>query len=203
MSVISGGSHPLDEQATSALIALLKDHDWDELIFGGYFCMSCTPENGPEFADDPDANVAWPCPALTEAGMTQLAAEMHIRGFGDGVTVGRQQLQVELSKYAHQRDEARLERDKALAEVERLRRQLSEAKTVLEGWEQTGETIGHFIPEHYEGSEGAFLAVVEEWATHAFEVVRHAQAWRKRRAEEDAAKLDAAVEKIYPSEDYL
>jgi hypothetical protein len=96
-----------------------------------------------------------------------------------------------------------IERAVTVACLKPLLWQLSEAKTVLEGWEQTGETIGHFIPEHYEGSEGAFLAIVEEWATHAFEVVRHAHAWRKTRSDDDAAKVDAAVEKIYPSEDYV
>jgi hypothetical protein len=53
--------------------ALLGKHDWDELIFGGYICLPCTPEG----CDDPDDNVYWPCPPLREAGMTdELATEV-------------------------------------------------------------------------------------------------------------------------------
>lgn len=46
--------------------ALLKLHDWDELIFGGFYCMHCTPGD----ADDPDQNVYWPCPSLRAVGVT-------------------------------------------------------------------------------------------------------------------------------------
>ncbi|MGQ4513618.1 hypothetical protein [Streptomyces sp. DW26H14] len=46
--------------------ALLKLHDWDELIFGGFYCMHCTPDD----ADDVDQNIAWPCPPLQEVGVT-------------------------------------------------------------------------------------------------------------------------------------
>ncbi|GAA2929347.1 hypothetical protein [Streptomyces enissocaesilis] len=46
--------------------ALLKLHEWDELIFGGFYCTHCTPDD----ADDPDQNVYWPCPPLREAGVT-------------------------------------------------------------------------------------------------------------------------------------
>jgi hypothetical protein len=91
-----------------------------------------------------------------------------------------------------------------LTTIKRLEWRLSEAKNVAEGWEQVGETISHFIPEHYESSEGAFLGIVEEWVKDANAVVMAAHAWRKcGRTQDDAAKLDAAVGKIYPSEDYL
>ena len=45
---------------------LVKLHDWDELIFGGFYCTHCTPDD----ADDPDDNVYWPCPSLRAAGVT-------------------------------------------------------------------------------------------------------------------------------------
>ncbi|MGW0626498.1 hypothetical protein [Streptomyces sp. NPDC002758] len=50
--------------------ALLKLHEWDELIFGGFYCMHCTPDD----ADDPDQNVYWPCPPLREVGVTNAEA---------------------------------------------------------------------------------------------------------------------------------
>jgi hypothetical protein len=55
------------------LTALIKEHDWDELIFGGFVCLTCSPDEG----DDPDV-VAWPCPALRAAGMTDAHAVAHI-----------------------------------------------------------------------------------------------------------------------------
>jgi len=54
---------------------LLAAHDWDELIFGGFICLTCTPDD----CDDPDDNVAWPCPPLRTAGVTLLHAEALIR----------------------------------------------------------------------------------------------------------------------------
>lgn len=50
--------------------ALLKLHDWDELIFGGFYCTHCTPAD----ADDPDQNVSWPCQPLREVGVTDAEA---------------------------------------------------------------------------------------------------------------------------------
>lgn len=47
--------------------AMIRLHEWDELIFGGYICLHCTPDD----ADDPDQNVAFPCPPLREAGITE------------------------------------------------------------------------------------------------------------------------------------
>jgi hypothetical protein len=91
-----------------------------------------------------------------------------------------------------------------LDEIKRLRYRCDESKIVLDGWQLVGETISHFIPEHYEASEGAFMGIVEDWAKDAAHVVSKAHTWRKRgRTEEDGDKLDAAVEKIYPSEDFL
>lgn len=46
--------------------ALLEQHDWDELIFGGFYCLHCTPDDE-DSLDDP---IAWPCPPLREAGVT-------------------------------------------------------------------------------------------------------------------------------------
>ena len=45
---------------------LLKLHEWDELLFGGFYCTHCTPDD-PFSLDDP---IAWPCQPLLEAGVT-------------------------------------------------------------------------------------------------------------------------------------
>lgn len=45
---------------------LIKLHEYDELIFGGFICLHCTPGN----CDDPDDNVYWPCQPLREVGVT-------------------------------------------------------------------------------------------------------------------------------------
>ena len=50
--------------------ALLKLHEYDELVFGGFYCMHCTPDD----ADDPDQNVYWPCQRLREVGVTDVEA---------------------------------------------------------------------------------------------------------------------------------
>ncbi|WP_049568723.1 hypothetical protein [Nonomuraea sp. SBT364] len=44
---------------------LLALHEYDELIFGGFICVHCTPND----ADDPDDNIAWPCPSLRAIGV--------------------------------------------------------------------------------------------------------------------------------------
>lgn len=59
------------------LAELLKKHPHDQLIFGGYICLTCTPED----ADDPDQNVYWPCSALVEAGMTESMAGTYLIGY--------------------------------------------------------------------------------------------------------------------------
>ncbi len=50
--------------------SLLKLHEFDELIFGGFYCMHCTPDD----ADDPGQNVCWPCPPLREVGVSDVEA---------------------------------------------------------------------------------------------------------------------------------
>jgi hypothetical protein len=45
---------------------LLKLHDWDELLFGGFYCLHCTPDDADDFEDP----IAWPCQPLREAGVT-------------------------------------------------------------------------------------------------------------------------------------
>lgn len=45
---------------------LIKLHEYDELIFGGFICTHCTPDD----CDDPDDNVYWPCQPLRDAGVT-------------------------------------------------------------------------------------------------------------------------------------
>lgn len=59
---------------------LLKEHDWDETIFGGFICMKCTPE-------DPgwDDAVAWPCPPLRAAGLTDKRAVGIIQAHWDRI----------------------------------------------------------------------------------------------------------------------
>jgi hypothetical protein len=47
--------------------AMLRLHEWDELVFGGYICTHCTPAD----ADDPEQNVGFPCPPLRDAGVTE------------------------------------------------------------------------------------------------------------------------------------
>lgn len=46
--------------------ALLELHDWDELVFGGFYCLHCTPDD----EDSLDEPIAWPCQPLREAGVT-------------------------------------------------------------------------------------------------------------------------------------
>lgn len=45
---------------------LLALHEYDEFIFGGFYCVHCTAED----CDDPDDNVFWPCPSLRAVGVT-------------------------------------------------------------------------------------------------------------------------------------
>ncbi|MEU8040936.1 hypothetical protein [Streptosporangium sp. NPDC049078] len=45
---------------------LISLHEREELIFGGFICLHCTPDD----ADDPDDNVYWPCPSLRAVGVT-------------------------------------------------------------------------------------------------------------------------------------
>lgn len=46
--------------------ALITPHEYEELIFGGFICLHCTPDD----CDDPDDNVYWPCPSLRAVGVT-------------------------------------------------------------------------------------------------------------------------------------
>lgn len=70
--------------------ALLKLHEYDELIFGGFICTHCTPED----CYDPDDNVAWPCPPLAAAGVTLHEGELIIR-------VRRLEIELKSWKTAH------------------------------------------------------------------------------------------------------
>lgn len=54
----------LDPEAARA--ALIEQHQYDELIFGGFICTHCTPDD----CDDPDDNVYYPCPSLRAVGVT-------------------------------------------------------------------------------------------------------------------------------------
>lgn len=60
---------------------LLKLHDWDELVFGGFYCLHCTPDD--EYClDDP---IWWPCPPLREAGVTDEEARALIEAHREKV----------------------------------------------------------------------------------------------------------------------
>lgn len=65
-----------EERHRVAKDALLNLHEYDELIFGGFYCTYCTPDD----ADDPDQNVYWPCPPLREIGVTEVDAIVLISG---------------------------------------------------------------------------------------------------------------------------
>jgi hypothetical protein len=56
----------MPDQTATERTALIELHDWDELIFGGFYCLHCTPDD-PDSLDDP---IAWPCLTLRDAGMT-------------------------------------------------------------------------------------------------------------------------------------
>ena len=43
---------------------LLTLHNWDELVFGGFYCLHCSPDDG--WSDV----IAWPCQPLLDAGVT-------------------------------------------------------------------------------------------------------------------------------------
>lgn len=75
----------LNPQQITDLMVLVATHPFDELVFGGYICATCTPE----CCDDPDNNVGWPCPELTGAGMTSVAATLFVHGFNEGMRVVR------------------------------------------------------------------------------------------------------------------
>jgi len=68
-------------QAVERLAALIAQHDWDEQIFGGYLCLTCTPAD----CDDPDETVEWPCPPLREAGLTNEQATQIVRAHHEQV----------------------------------------------------------------------------------------------------------------------
>lgn len=53
---------------------LLRVHDYDMTIFGGFYCLACTPAGD----CNPEELVAWPCPTLRDGGFTDRMAEQHI-----------------------------------------------------------------------------------------------------------------------------
>jgi hypothetical protein len=73
----------MNDLTTTERTALIELHDWDELIFGGFYCLHCTPDD-PDSLDEP---IAWPCPPLRDAGMTDEEAAQIITDFRAAQTV--------------------------------------------------------------------------------------------------------------------
>jgi hypothetical protein len=69
----------MPDQTATERTALIELHDWDELIFGGFYCLHCTPDD-PDSLDDP---IAWPCPTLRDAGtLTAISRNQSRRTLG-------------------------------------------------------------------------------------------------------------------------
>lgn len=49
--------------------ALIEVHAWDETIFGGFYCMTCS-----NMDDDSTDLVTWPCSSLRAVGVTDAEA---------------------------------------------------------------------------------------------------------------------------------
>lgn len=64
--------------------ALLAIHVYDELIFGGFICTHCTPDD----AVTEDDTIPFPCPPLRAAGMTNKMAEQVIKAHREQVRAG-------------------------------------------------------------------------------------------------------------------
>jgi hypothetical protein len=69
---------------------LLKLHDWDELIFGGFYCLHCTPD------DAWDHSIPWPCQPLLDAGVTLDDARQTIAQHRDEIEAKHQARAAEL-----------------------------------------------------------------------------------------------------------
>jgi hypothetical protein len=93
--------------------------------------------------------------------------------------------------------------DKLTGTLNRRTAERDEARQLLDGWDKFANRIAELIPEHYDG-EGSMQSCIEDWARDADAVIRAAHTFRKRnRITADWERLEAAVEKIYPGEDYL
>jgi hypothetical protein len=68
-----------DAERRAALHSLVKTHEYDELIFGGFMCLTCSPKEGEEGYGEVETTVGWPCPPLRAAGMTDEQAVEHIK----------------------------------------------------------------------------------------------------------------------------
>lgn len=66
-------------RAAIVLPALLHEHTYEELIFGGMMCLTCSPKEGEDGYGDPDTTVGWPCPPLREGGLTDEQAVAFIK----------------------------------------------------------------------------------------------------------------------------
>ncbi|MFE0650992.1 hypothetical protein ACFVZH_20625 [Streptomyces sp. NPDC059534] len=69
---------------------LLQLHDWDELIFGGFYCLHCTPDDAWDYSID------WPCQPLLDAGVTLDDARQIIAQHRDEIEAKHQARAAEL-----------------------------------------------------------------------------------------------------------
>jgi hypothetical protein len=58
---------------------LAAAHEWDELIFGGYICLTCSPKEDAPGYGEPESTVMWPCGTLRAEGMTDDEATEIVR----------------------------------------------------------------------------------------------------------------------------
>jgi hypothetical protein len=72
---VVGRDHALN---AALLPSLARRHEYDELLFGGFMCLTCSPKEGQEGYGEVETTVSWPCPPLLAAGMTGEQALDHI-----------------------------------------------------------------------------------------------------------------------------
>lgn len=169
----SGGSHPLDLREQLAAIEHERWADWQR-----YMHSKCRKEADGGLTIPADLAARWE---------RQIATPYE-----------------ELSEQEKQSDRDQVDRywplvEAGLSDADRRgwHRGWDEG---IQRWSEFENRLASLVPEHYEAGYNA----VEDWATDADKVISAAHAWRKcGRTEADGDKLNAAVEKIYPTGVYL